>query len=183
MSDALAPGFLIAVPHLTDENFRHSVVLLLQRGESGAMGLVVNQETPLLLRELCVDHEIAYSGEPEKKVRKGGPVQPEQGLVLYGPEHADAEGQPVLDGLHMSASRNTLGRLCGLPRGRFHCFAGYAGWGPGQLEREIQEGTWIASAADPILVLDAGPDEVWSRSLRALGIDPAAIVPGGGAEA
>jgi putative transcriptional regulator len=183
MSDALAPGFLIAVPHLADENFRHSVVLLLQRGDEGAMGVVVNRESPLLLRELCRDHEIPYSGEPDKKVRRGGPVQPEQGLVLYGAEHADPEGRAVLDGLHMSASRNTLSRLCVLPRGRFHCFSGYAGWGPGQLEREIQEGTWIMSEADATLVLDTGPKEVWSRSLRALGIDPSSLVPGGGGEA
>jgi putative transcriptional regulator len=183
MSDALAPGFLIAVPHLSDENFRQSVVLLIERGDDGSMGIVVNRESPLLLRELCRDHEIPYSGEPGKKVRHGGPVQPEQGLVLYGAEHADPEGRPVLDGLHMSASRNTLGRLCTLPRGRFHCFSGYAGWGPGQLEREIQEGTWIAGPADPSLVLDAGPGEIWIRSLRALGIDPTSIVPGGGGEA
>ena len=85
-------------------------------------------------------------------------------------------------GLHVSASRETLTRLCDLPSGRFHCYTGYAGWGPQQLEHEINGGSWIVAPADPALVLDAPTDDVWRRSLAAVGIDPAALVPGGGAE-
>jgi len=180
MADDIAPGFLIAVPQLTDPNFRQSVVLLLQQGDEGAFGIVVNRETSLLVGELCRDHEIPYSGDPQKRVRKGGPVQPEQGLVLYGPEHEDPEGREVQEGLHLSASTGTLARLCALTRGRFHCYSGYAGWGPGQLEREIAEGSWILAPSNPALVLDGTPDAVWESALREIGIDPAAIVPGGG---
>jgi putative transcriptional regulator len=147
------------------------------------MGVVVNQDSPLLLGELCRDHEIQYAGDPLKRVRKGGPVQPEQGLVLYGPEHGDPEGRAVIDGLHVSASRGTLGRLCGLSQGRFQCYAGYAGWAPGQLEHEIAAGAWIVSPADPAMILDGHPDEIWAASLRALGIDPTMLVPGGDAQA
>ena len=74
----LAPGFLIAVPQLQDPNFRLSVVLLFEQSDEGALGVVVNQDSPLLLKDLCEDHDIPYSGDPEKKVRKGGPVQPGQ---------------------------------------------------------------------------------------------------------
>ena len=87
-----------------------------------------------------------------------------------------------MDSLHVSASTGTLSRLCNLSRGRFQCFAGYAGWGPGQLVREISEGSWIHASADPILVLDVPPEEIWARALRENGIDPAAIVPGSGEE-
>jgi putative transcriptional regulator len=183
MSELLAPGFLIALPHLRDDNFRQSVVLLLRQDDEGAMGVVINQDSPLLLKDLCRDHSLPYSGEDDKRVRRGGPVQPEQGLVLYGPEHDDPEGEQVLDGLSVSASRGTLARLCSVQRGRFQCYSGYAGWGPGQLEREIGEGTWLVAAADPILVLDTGPEEVWRSSLHAIGIDPASLVSGGGGEA
>ena len=182
MSD-LAPGFLVAVPHLQDPNFRGSVVLLFEQNDEGALGVVVNHETPLKLKDLCEDHDIAYSGDPNKRVRDGGPVQKEQGLVLYGDEHEDPEGRKVLDGLNVSASKATLGRLCNLDTGRFECFSGYAGWGPGQLEREIGEGSWIIAPVDPIIVLDSPPDEAWSRVLKALGIDPNLLVPGGGEEA
>jgi putative transcriptional regulator len=179
MQNTIAPSFLIAVPQLLDPNFRQSVVLLLQQGEEGALGLVINRESGLRLKDLCRDHEIPYRGDPEKRVRVGGPVQPEQGLVLYGPESGDPEGRPVVDGLLVSASTETLTRLCGGAEGRFHCYAGYAGWAPGQLEREIAEGSWIVTAPDPALVLDHPPDEVWVKALEDNGIDPAALVPGG----
>jgi len=183
MTTALAPGFLIAVPHMLDPNFRQTVVLLLQQGDDGAMGIVVNRESPILLRDLCRDQDLSYRGRPGKRVRAGGPVQPEQGLVLYGAEHADTDGQPVAEGLHVSASTATLGRLCELSAGRFECYSGYAGWGPGQLEREIREGSWIVAPPDARLVLDHPPGEVWRRALLDLGIDPALLVPGGSEEA
>jgi putative transcriptional regulator len=179
----LAPGFLVAFPHLLDPNFRQSVVLLLQQGAEGAMGVVVNRESPLLLAELCRDHEIEYTGEPGRKVRAGGPVNPEHGLVLYGDEHRDLEGQQVLEGLWVSASKEALTQLCSLDRGRFHCYSGHAGWGPGQLEREIGEGTWVVAPATAKTVLDTPPEQIWSVALRSQGIDPAALVPGGSEEA
>jgi|SRR3990172_2283565 len=179
MADSLAPGFLIAVPQLMDPNFRQSVVLLLQQSAEGALGVVINRESPLFLRDLCRDHDISYAGDAEKHVRQGGPVQPEQGLVMYGSEHQDSEGRLVVDGLHVSASTGTLTRLCNLKSGRFHCFAGYAGWGPGQLEREINEGAWIVTSVDARLVLDHPPEGIWTKALRDIGLDPAAIVPGG----
>ena len=176
---SLAPGFLVAVPQLRDPNFHQSVVLLLQQSSEGTLGVVINRESPLLLTDLCRDHDIPYAGDPRKRVRQGGPVQTEQGLVIYGTEHEDPEGRSVVDGLHVSASTGTLTRLCTLASPRFHCYAGYAGWGPGQLEREIHEGSWILRPADAGLVLDHSPEHVWVRALKDIGLDPGAIVPGG----
>jgi putative transcriptional regulator len=184
MDDSLAPGLLIAVPQLLDPNFQRSVVLLLERTDQGALGVVVNRESDLLLSELCHDHEIQYSGDPDKRVRRGGPVQPEQGLVLFGSEIDDPEARDVISGLRVSASRETLGRLCSRKAGcRFHCYSGYAGWGPEQLEREIQEGAWLVAAVDPQLILDSPTEELWNRGMDSMGIDPAALAAGGGAEA
>jgi putative transcriptional regulator len=178
MADTLAPAFLIAFPHLMDDNFHQSVVLLLQHESEGATGVVVNRESPLLLGDLCRDQQIPYRGAKTKLVRKGGPVQPEQGLVLYGVEHDDPEGRRVVDGLHVSATRGTLRRLCELADGRFHCYSGYAGWGPDQLEREIQAGAWLVTEACAATVLEIHPKQMWLACLNALGIDPAALVPG-----
>ena len=180
MSEMTAPAFLIAVPQLLDPNFRQSVILLLERNEDGAMGVVINHDSPLLLKDLCADHSIRYQGDATKRVRKGGPVQPEQGLVLYGDAHADPEGRKVLDGLHVSASRGTLGRLCDMKGGRFQCYAGYAGWGPGQLAAEMVHGSWLHADASPELVFDTPPDDIWASALRSLGVEPEALVPGQG---
>ena len=70
--DALAPGFLIAVPQMQDPNFKQSVVFLLERNDAGALGVVINRESPMLLAELCSDHQIPYAGEYDKRVRHGG---------------------------------------------------------------------------------------------------------------
>jgi len=183
MTDQLAPGFLIAVPQLLDPNFRQSVILLLEQNDDGALGVVVNHESPLRLQELCEDHEMAYSGDPAKRVRRGGPVQPEQGLVLFGDEHDDPEGRTVVNGVQVSASKETLGRLCNEGGERFHCFSGYAGWGPGQLEREISDGSWVTAPIEASLLFDTEPSEMWRECFSSIGIDPAALVASSGEEA
>ncbi len=183
MSDTLAPGLLFAVPQLLDPNFHQSVVLLLQQNDQGAFGVVINHDSNLLLEDLCRGHNIPYGGQSSKRVRRGGPVQPDQGLVLYGAEIEDPEGQPVVDGLQVSFSRETLGRLCRLNSGRFHCFAGYAGWAPDQLTHEIEAGSWLFGPVNAALTLDTPSAEMWATGLRALGIEPSSIVPGGSVEA
>ena len=172
---SLAPGMLIAVPQLLDPNFRQSVILLLQQGEEGAVGLVINRESTLSLRELCRDHKISYEGDPGKKVRVGGPVQPEQGLVLFGSELSDSEARAVVDGLQVSASTRTLSRLCEGTGARFHCFSGYAGWGPGQLEQELAASGWLTMDVDPTLIFGVPPDAMWEAAIRRLGADPAGL--------
>ena len=137
----------------------------------------------MLLSDLCSDHRIPYAGTADKRVRRGGPVQPEQGIVIYGDEHPDPEGREVCNGLHVSASRGTLSRLCDIAHGRFHCYSGYAGWGPGQLEKEIETGSWVHAPADAGSVLDTDPEQMWTHVLRGQGIEPGALVPGGSAEA
>ena len=70
----------------------------------------------------------------------------------------------------------------GLPQ-RPHCYSGYAGWAPGQLEREITEGSWIVIPVNAKVILDASPNDMWVKVLRDNGIDPSAIVPGSTEEA
>ena len=183
MNESLAPGFLVAVPQLQDPNFKQSVVFLLECTQQGALGLILNRESPMLLSDLCSDHEIPYSGRHDKRVRRGGPLQLDQGMVVYGDDHRDPAGREVCCGLHVSASRETLGRLCDLNHGRFHCYAGYAGWGPGQLEKEIEEGSWVHGAVDAQCVLDVEPERMWREVLLRQGIEPGALVQGGSAEA
>jgi putative transcriptional regulator len=182
MVEQLAPGLLIAAPQLLDPNFKKSVIVLFNKDEHGAMGVVINRESGLLLKDLCADHKIDFNRSDKQKVRSGGPVQPEHGIVLYSPDGLDLEGSPLCDGLSVSSSKETLAKLCGLPDVRFHCYAGYAGWAPDQLEEEFRQGSWITAPVDPELVLNEPLDTLWTRSLQSIGIDPTALVPGGQAE-
>lgn len=177
----IAPGFLIAVPQLADPNFERAVVLMLEHSASGAMGLVINRPAGITLGEVARSHEIAAAAQLEDApVFVGGPVEPERGFVLHArndlPEHVQ-----LFEGMHLSGSMESLKIL--LEQGSSESFRlclGYAGWGPGQLEQELREGSWLTAEAVPRHVLETPPDQAWEAILRSMGIDPAMLVQGGG---
>jgi putative transcriptional regulator len=86
----------------------------------------------------------------------------------------------VVPGVSVSRSREALTRMCEGREQRLVFLVGYAGWGPGQLEREIAQGSWLSSPATAEMVYEWTPSEVWSRALAAMGIDPAHLVEAAG---
>lgn len=179
MQEHLAPGFLIAVPQLMDGNFHRSVVFLIEHGEAGAFGLVINRPSEILVRDFLASLDISYRGEPDARVLIGGPVQPERGLVLHSEGNTPGDSRQVTGAIYASSTPASLARLFSRENPRVLCFAGYSGWGPGQLEGEIEEGAWIPASPDDELVFDKDRGGLWEKALRGLGIDPASIVPGG----
>lgn len=179
MSD-LVPAFLVAVPQLQDPTFHHAVILMLEHGEAGALGLVINREANISLADVAKSQEIdARPALEEASVFVGGPVQAERGFVLH--DRADVvESVELFEGLRVSASMETLKELLVGETERFRLMLGYAGWEPGQLEKELQEGSWLVAKADPRHVLSTPPDEVWEAVLADMGINPATLVQGGG---
>ncbi|RME75962.1 MAG: YqgE/AlgH family protein [Planctomycetota bacterium] len=168
--DALGRGMLlIAAPGLMDPNFRRTVVLLCEHTPEGAVGLVLNRETEHTIEEVCRDLPEA-AGRTER-VHVGGPVQPDHLLVL----HRDPQlgGKPIVDGVSLVGDIDVLRRLLTSPPGpdgpRFRCYAGYAGWGEGQLEQEMELGGWILVPGDARLVFDTPTGEIWSEALRKKG--------------
>jgi len=176
----LAPGFLLAMPQLGDPNFYRSVVLMIEHGESGSMGLVINRGAPLTLGELARGQKMDIATERESQpVFIGGPVEPQRGFVLHDDREL-TEKHPVLPGLFLSVTLDALGPLLerGAPRLRF-CL-GYAGWGPRQLESEIAAGSWLFTEATAEAVLGQEPGKLWETTLRGMGVDPAMLVMGRG---
>lgn len=168
------------MPQLGDPNFYRSVVLMIEHGETGSMGLVVNRGAPLTLGELArgqnMDISQERSGQP---VFLGGPVEPQRGFVL----HDDArlpEKHPVLPGLFLSVTLDALGPLLENPGPRLRFCLGYAGWGPKQLENEIAAGSWLFTEATAESVLEVEPGKLWETTLRGMGVDPAMLVMGRG---
>ncbi|HSC87824.1 MAG TPA: YqgE/AlgH family protein [Polyangiaceae bacterium] len=176
----LAPGILIAAPPLDDPHFDRSVVLLASHDEEGAFGWVINGSEVMSLEELLV--RAGISDEPRELpgvVRRGGPVSEEQVWLVYpeGSRLVGVEGQiQVAPGLMATASRTFLEELAG---GRavpgLLAIAGYAGWGPGQLEREIQRGSWLPGPADVDLVLETPAADAWFRAYERVGTSPFAF--------
>jgi putative transcriptional regulator len=163
---------LVAGPGLVDPNFRRTVVLLGEHGDEGAMGVVLNRVSSALVDEAVPP--IASLTGPDAPVYVGGPVQPQAVVVLA--DFADVEQAEVvvvesigfLPGEIEDAS--AVGELRAI-----RVFAGYAGWGPGQLEDELAEGAWIVVEARASDVFTTSPDTLWADVLRREG-GPLAIL-------
>jgi len=177
---ALAPGFLIAMPQLGDPNFHRAVILILEHGDGGSMGLVINRAAPLTLQDVAKGHELALAdGRARQTVFLGGPVEPRRGFVLHD-SAAVGEKHEILPGLFLSVTLDALGPLLADGAARVRFCLGYAGWGPKQLEHEIAQGAWLFTEASGEPVLDGNPETLWDATLRGMGVDPAMIVAGGG---
>lgn len=170
--------FLIAIPQLGDPNFLRSVVLLLHHGADGALGLVVNHPLELTLGEFAREHDMAcHSRAKDLPLLRGGPVEPTRGWILHDDDLG--ERQEVIPGLSVSGSLESLKAL--LAGGRpMRLLLGYAGWGAGQLEREMAQGSWLTVEADPKHVLVTPASDCWNAVLREMGVDPARLAIGTG---
>ncbi len=155
--------FLVAGPELQDPNFARSVVLLVDYGEHGAAGVIVNRRTEARLGDLLP--ETPGAEQVAGRVFLGGPVSPDGVLVLLRAEEAPEAARPVFDDVYVSSSREILERLV-RDGGTFRIFAGYAGWAPGQLDFELRQGGWSVLPADVETVFDEEPEDVWRKMLR-----------------
>ena len=175
---SFAPGLLVAMPQLGDPNFHRSVVLMIEHGSGGAMGLVLNRASPLRLRELGEGHSLKVaSSREEESVFVGGPVEPQRGFVLHDQESIE-EKHEVAPGLYLSLTLDALGPLLLDAACRMRFCLGYAGWAPKQLETEITSGAWLLSEKLAVDTLDTAPDQLWDVTVRAMGFDPAMLLSG-----
>lgn len=168
------------MPQLGDPNFYRSVILMIEHGETGSMGLVINRGAPLTLGELARGQNMGIaSARTAQPVFVGGPVEPQRGFVLHDDSEMP-EKHPVLPGLFLSVTLDALGPLLENPSPRLRFCLGYAGWGPKQLESEIAAGSWLFAEATAEAVLGLEPAKLWETTLRGMGVDPAMLVMGRG---
>ncbi len=165
-----------------DPNFRRSVVLMLEHEVGqGALGLIVNRRSDFSMAQLCQNLDVPWLGEREACADWGGPVGENQGWVLLDDEAARGlEVVTLAPGLHWTRSQDALRRVAGAPALRARVVLGYAGWGAGQLEREIAEGSWLVVPLVPRLLFEESHERLWEQALRSLGIEPATLVPSQG---
>jgi putative transcriptional regulator len=146
--------------------FGESVIVLVDHGAHGSLGLIVNRPAPLTLDELLPDLEPAR-GHAEHAFL-GGPVATGQLLLLIRAQQPPRGSALVLEGLHVSGSRETLVELLGAPGpgAEFRAYVGYAGWAPGQLASEIARGDWTVAPGDAASVFAPDPSGLWEKLLR-----------------
>lgn len=177
---ALAPGFLIAMPQMQDPNFSGAVVLMLEHNDEGSMGLIINRSADLTFADLAKSQnlEVAKARE-EDAIFVGGPVEPYRGFVLHDRDSIE-ERAPLLPGLFLSVTTDALEPLLRDPQTKLRFCLGYSGWGPGQLEKEIAQGSWLFTEAQSGPVLARDPEQIWSEVIKSMGVDPAMLVTTGG---
>jgi putative transcriptional regulator len=175
MSDSFQPALLVSMPQLQDPNFVRTVILLCDFVPDGAFGLVLNRPTEMSASGMVkLDPPIA--GGNELPLCIGGPVEPERGWILLADQPEDLEYRTVCEGVYLSASPVLLRRvLSASPQPRARVLAGYAGWGPGQLDAELAQSAWLLSDVDIDLVFDVEPSLMWETAIRRLGADPSAL--------
>jgi putative transcriptional regulator len=167
---------LIAVPQLGDPNFYRSVIIMLEHGEQGSMGLVISRATTLSVGSFCDSQGLVYQGDATETVYLGGPVQTERAFILHSPGPRGPETEEILEGVHISYSLESLRLLSQEPTKHLRIYLGYAGWGPGQLAHELSEGAWLVHRASADLIF-AGPDtDPWNTALAEMGIDPVRLM-------
>ena len=165
-----APGLLIAMPTLQDPNFTETVVLMLEHNAEGAVGLVLNRPYPGKRSLISAGLGLEWSDDAPGSIRMGGPVRVQAGCIVHLPTHEFDDTQVVGDTLHVSTSREALEGLIATGQTPFQLVLGYAGWGPGQLEWEMTQGTWLSAPLSANLIFDVEPKKMYDAALATMGI-------------
>ena len=186
--NSAGPGYLdgrllIAMPVMGDPRFERSVIYLCAHSSEGAMGIIVNRpagsiDFPELLVQLDIIKKVDQIKLPEHaesmKVLRGGPVETGRGFVLHSSDFYIEKATLKIDqGICLTATVDILKAIASGAGPKHAILAlGYAGWGAGQLENEIQHNGWLHCDADPDLVFGDDVDEKYLRALHKIGIDP-----------
>lgn len=165
---------LIAMPALDDSYFNKTVTYICEHNEEGAMGLIINLPINLTLNELLahIDADVESNPLMKQKVLTGGPVSGQRGFVLHSPQTCWKNSLPLTNDVMITTSKDILMAL-GTDQApeKFLVTLGYAGWGPGQLEEEIKENTWLVAQADGDILFNTPIEQRWKKATERLGID------------
>lgn len=176
---SLTGKLLLAMPGLGDPRFFRAVIFMCAHDSKGAMGLVINHVQPgtefkSLLDQLnipsAIHVDVARLALP---VMTGGPVEGSRGFILHSSDFKQKDTVPVGEAYSITG---TIEALKDIARGQgpdnLLFILGYAGWGPGQLDREIQENSWLVADPDPSIIFHTAPEEKWQMAVQKLGVDP-----------
>ena len=171
-----APVLLLSMPQMADPNFARTVVLLCDYTDRGAFGLVVNRPMTEPAWTL-IKTDPAVRVNPDLHLWIGGPVDMQQTWVLMSEPHGpDEEQREISPGVLLSVSQElTLKMLQSPPSSKARVLVGYAGWGPGQLDRELAASGWLMLDVDAQLIFGVPPERMWETAIRRLGADPAGL--------
>jgi putative transcriptional regulator len=170
----LTQHFLIAMPAMVDPHFAKSLTLVCEHNDQGALGLVVNRPTEMLLEQVSIESSTAaFNSVP---VHFGGPVQVDRGFVLHTPIGDWQSTLAVGSEIGLTTSRDILQAVArGEGPRQILVTLGYAGWAPGQLEHELAQNAWLTVQAKPEVIFDLPAEERLAAAMSLLGVDYAKL--------
>jgi putative transcriptional regulator len=159
---------LVASPSLEDPNFRQAVVLVVDHGPEGTVGIILNRSTNVLLSKALPD--ITALKGTSYRLFAGGPVEPTRFLLLLRLKEPPADARSVFDGVYLGRTPRALENIIARakPTETFRAFAGFAAWAPRQLEAEMLLGAWGILPPDSVVIFDKDPDALWSDCISRL---------------
>jgi putative transcriptional regulator len=171
---SLKNQLLIAMPSLQDPNFSRTVTYICEHSDEGAMGIVLNRPTELslsdVLKHMQIDGDLGDAAE--QSVFLGGPVEGERGFVLHSHTPPWDSTLAINQDISVTTSRDILEAMAqGTGPAQTLVALGYAGWGAGQLERELQDNAWLSGPANRSILFELPPDQRWEAAARLLGVD------------
>jgi putative transcriptional regulator len=161
---SLQGHLLLASSRLVDPNFARAIVLMVSHGDEGALGLVLNRPLEMTVKEAC-EQVLETTCDIEGTLFQGGPCEGPL-MVLHTKGSAIKMEAEVIPGVHFTTDRERIESLLRDGELTAKYFVGYSGWGPGQLEAEIETGSWIQAAACKQHIFDEKADQ-WSRLMTA----------------
>ena len=180
---SLKGQFLIAMPELSDPNFAKTVTCICEHSPEGALGLIINKPHPLIITEqIFKEFQMSvYEKIGKDPIYMGGPVQMDEIYILHGPPFTWRGTLQITETLAMS---NTIDLLEALASGTgpYHALMilGCAGWGPGQLERELRENAWLTHTVTDSIIFNTKAEDCWDEAVKSLGIDPLLLMSDAG---
>jgi putative transcriptional regulator len=169
MPQSLRGQLLIAARHLRDPNFYKTVVLVVEHGTDGAMGIVINRPSCVTVAHALSKH--FDLPETDDLLYVGGPVEPAALFILHNAGTLDIHERPVVPGVYVGSSAEVFERVvrCACEGGadlEFRIFSGCAGWGPEQLEGELNRGDWLLQTATADALFSDDPYQMWDQQIQ-----------------
>jgi putative transcriptional regulator len=167
LAEDLAPGtFLIAPRKAADPHFAGTVVLLVRTDDSGSLGLIINKPTEVPVSRLLQNYKAAR--DVNARAFSGGPVQGNALLVLYRSSRKIDDASVVFQDVYLISTRAALDRVLKTKPDaqNFRVYLGYTGWGPGQLEHEMELDVWRVLPADTASIFASDPSSVWQHLIE-----------------
>lgn len=175
MTNIIAPEqgrILISEPFLNDFYFKRAIVLLAEHNMDGSFGLVLNKTTDLKLSDIITSKEIVIPKEFNANVYIGGPVKTDSLFFIHTRNDVISNSLKIMEGIYWGGDINELVRLMkkkALKPDEIRFYAGYSGWEPHQLDRELEEHSWVVAKTNASFLLKNDPEILWKKAVLNLG--------------